>query len=119
MTPRRDLDLTAFEARLRERHAELRSRLGELAAAPERGAGISFGKRIGDGTIEAVSRLTDIGVGRGLETEQEGIERAIAKLAEGTYGRCDGCGAPIPVRRLEARPESVLCVQCAERAADR
>jgi DnaK suppressor protein len=116
MTARTDLDLDAFKARLIERRSELRARLGSLSAAPERGSGISFGKRIGDGTIEAVSRLTDIGVGRNLETEEQLVERALEKLAGGTYGCCDTCGEPIPERRLDARPESVLCVACASRA---
>jgi len=113
---RSDLDLDAFRARLLARREELTGRLGGLAAAPERGSGISFGKRIGDGTVEAGSRLTDIGLGRALETEQERIERALVKLGDGTYGYCDACGEPIPVKRLEARPESVLCVACAARA---
>jgi DnaK suppressor protein len=116
MAARTDLDLPAIEARLLEQRRELRSRLSGLAEAPERGADISFGKRIGDGTIEAVSRLTDIGVGRSLETSEGKVERALAKLADGTYGICDGCGRPIPARRLEAMPESVLCVECARRA---
>jgi DnaK suppressor protein len=117
METRTDLDLAALEHRLHERRAELTARLGTLSAAPERGSGISFGKRIGDGTIEAVSRLTEIGVGRALETEQELLERALVKLDEGTYGRCDACGADIPVKRLQARPESVLCVPCAAKAS--
>ena len=116
MPARSDLDLAAFEARLRERQGELRSRITGLAATPERGSGISFGKRIGDGTVEAVSRLTDIGVGRNLETAEGRVERALAKLAEGSYGICDACGEPIPERRLDAAPESVLCVPCAQRA---
>jgi DnaK suppressor protein len=110
---RTDLDLDAARDRLRARQAELDAKLGRLSAAPERGAGISFGKRIGDGTIEAVSRLTDIGVGRGMETEAELVDRALAKLDEGSYGVCDGCGADIPAKRLEVKPESARCVSCA------
>jgi DnaK suppressor protein len=113
MPPRDDLDLAAFEALLLARRDELQAKLSGLSAAPERGTGISFGKRIGDGTIEAVSRLTDIGVGRSLETTEGRVERALAKLAEGSYGICDVCGRPIPARRLEAIPESVVCVGCA------
>jgi DnaK suppressor protein len=109
-------DLAAIEARLLARREELRRKLSGLSAAPERGSGISFGKRIGDGTIEAVSRLTDIGVGRNLEAAEQRVERGLAKLADGTYGVCDSCGGPIPERRLEAMPESVLCVDCARRA---
>ena len=81
--------------------------------APERGAGVSFGKRIGDGTTEAISRLTDVGAGRSLEVSDERVARALAKLEEGSYGTCDRCGQAIAPARLRAAPESVLCIDCA------
>ena len=81
--------------------------------APERGSGISFGKRVGDGTTEAVSRLNDVGVADSLNASLERIDRALEKVAEGTYGTCDVCGKEIPPARLEAQPESAVCVTCA------
>jgi len=80
--------LRSLERRLRERHAELEDRLAGLTPAPERGSGISFGKRVGDGTTEAVSRLNDVGVVDSLKASVERVERTLAKLAEGTYGTC-------------------------------
>jgi DnaK suppressor protein len=117
MTERAEaLDLTAIEeALLAHRHA-LRERLARITRTPERGSGVSFGKRVGDGTTEAVSRLTDVGVVDSLNATEERIERALAKLADGSYGECDRCGQPIPAARLEAAPESVLCVSCARLA---
>jgi DnaK suppressor protein len=35
------------------------------------------------------------------------VERALAKIAEGTYGFSDVSGKPIPTDRLEAVPEAV------------
>jgi DnaK suppressor protein len=110
------VDLETVERELRARHEELRARLAGLARAPERAAELGFGKRIGDGTTEAVSRLTDVGVGGSLEISEARIARALAKLAEGSYGVCDGCGQAIASARLRAAPESVLCIQCARRA---
>jgi DnaK suppressor protein len=107
------LDLGAIEDALRTRDAELRGRIGTLAKAPERGSTLGFGKRIGDGTIEAVGRLTEVGVGETLELEQARVARALEKLDDGTYGQCDSCGARIAPRRLAAMPESVLCLTCA------
>jgi RNA polymerase-binding transcription factor len=104
---------TEIEQLLRERLAELQARIAELAKAPEPGAGIGFGKRIGDGTSEAISRRNDIGVGNSLLVTEEKLERALAKLEEGSYGRCDRCGEPIAAGRLEAVPESALCIDCA------
>jgi DnaK suppressor protein len=108
-----ELDLDAVRAQLEERRDEMRARVAKLAQRPERGAAQGFGKRIGDGTVEAVSRLTDIGVGTSLESALARTERALAKLDEGTYGRCDACGGPIPPARLHAMPDAVLCVACA------
>jgi DnaK suppressor protein len=108
-------DLESIRAVLEARRAALTDRLGSLSKPAERTAELSFGKRIGEGTIEAISRLTDIGVGANLEVSEARIERALAKLDEGTYGICDSCGRPIAPRRLEAIPESVLCVECAGR----
>ena len=76
-------------------------------------ASVSFGKRIGEGTTEAVERLNRVGTARELGAMLEDVERALQKLDEGTYGICDRCGHLIPDARLEARPWSVLCVDCA------
>ena len=102
-----------IEQVLRARLEEVRARLAEFARPPEAGTGIGFGKRIGDGTNEAISRRNDIGVGNTLLVTEEKLERALAKLEEGTYGECDSCGGPIAPARLEAAPESVLCIDCA------
>ena len=110
------MDLDAIRRELEARRASTRDRVETLAERPELGAAQGFGKRIGDGTTEAISRLNDIGVGRSLETGLERVERALAKLDEGSDGTCDGCGGPIPEKRLEAMPESTLRVQCAAAA---
>jgi DnaK suppressor protein len=107
------LNLDLIERELRERHADFQERLVALSKPPERGADLGFGKRVGDGTTEAVARLTDVGVGESLELSDKRVQRALAKLEDGTYGVCDQCGKPIAQGRLEARPDSVLCIDCA------
>lgn len=42
----------------------------------------------------------------------EQIDTALARIDEGTYGRCTGCGAEIPQERLELRPFASTCVAC-------
>ena len=102
-----------IERLLRGRLEEIQARLAELARPPEAGVGIGFGKRIGDGTNEAISRRNEIGVGNSLLVTEEKLKRALAKLEEGSYGRCDRCGEPIAPGRLDAVPESVLSIDCA------
>ena len=41
------------------------------------------------------------------------IDAATARVADGTYGTCEVCGAPIPAGRLEARPVARTCTTCA------
>lgn len=40
------------------------------------------------------------------------IEAALARIDDGRYGRCERCGRPIPLERLEARPTARTCVAC-------
>jgi len=41
------------------------------------------------------------------------IDAAAARLAEGSYGRCERCGRPIGAARLAARPVATTCMSCA------
>lgn len=53
-----------------------------------------------------------------LENEEETLQRievALARIADGTYGTCEGCGAEIPKARLQAVPYAVRCVECARK----
>lgn len=40
------------------------------------------------------------------------IEQALALLEQGEYGFCEDCGAEIGIRRLEARPTAMKCIDC-------
>jgi len=42
------------------------------------------------------------------------IEKALAKIENGSFGTCDDCGEEILISRLEARPETPLCIDCKE-----
>ncbi len=40
------------------------------------------------------------------------IDETLAKIDEGEYGYCNGCGIEIGLKRLEARPTATLCIDC-------
>jgi DnaK suppressor protein len=47
------------------------------------------------------------------------VQRALARIADGTYGECADCGNPIPYPRLAAYPAALRCVACQENAERR
>jgi DnaK suppressor protein len=59
------------------------------------------------GSEEIASQLAEL---EARELSQ--IERALARIKQGTYGLCEYCHAKIPVARLNALPYSTTCVQC-------
>ena len=42
------------------------------------------------------------------------LDLAIKKIDDGTFGTCESCEEPIGKKRLEARPETSLCIRCKE-----
>ena len=58
--------------------------------------------------IRLLARLDDQ-----QKAEIEEIDRALARIANGNYGRCEVCDQPIPLARLEALPATADCLPCA------
>jgi len=102
---------------LAAKRADAEAELAALEAPPDASGGISFGKRVGDGTAIAVERLAQVAVHDGITALLADVRRAQAKVEDGTYGHCDRCGAAIPEERLDARPWATLCVSCASSSA--
>ena len=42
------------------------------------------------------------------------LDLALKKIEEGSFGVCEICDEPIGKKRLEARPETTLCIKCKE-----
>lgn len=42
------------------------------------------------------------------------LDLALKKIDDGTFGICEVCDEPIGKKRLEARPETSLCIKCKE-----
>lgn len=43
------------------------------------------------------------------------VKRALIRIEKGSYGECVRCGHKIAIKRLEARPEAALCIECARK----
>jgi DnaK suppressor protein len=100
-------------AGLEAKKAELEGQLARISAPPEEHSGISFGKRVGEGTSIAVERIVQVDAHTKLQGTLADVNRALAKLEEESYGLCDKCGRDIAQERLEILPWAGLCVTCA------
>ena len=101
-------------ADLEARRTDLESELAALTDAPRDPLGtVSFGKRVGEGTAQAVERLATTSAARALWAKLQDVVRALEKLDDGTYGACDACGTPIEPPRLEAIAWATRCMSCA------
>jgi DnaK suppressor protein len=52
---------------------------------------------------------------RAAQLRRRQVEAALDRIEAGEYGECQGCGEEIELRRLGARPEAALCLECQSR----
>jgi len=72
----------------------------------------SYDNHPADAATDTFEREKDIGYAGALRARRKAIDRAEDRLAQGTYGRCEGCGGPIGDERLSALPWTTLCLAC-------
>jgi DnaK suppressor protein len=70
---------------------------------------------VGDQALLDTERVRDISIMELRNKMRQQIDEALAKLEEGTYGRCADCGAEISEKRLRAVPFARRCVACQEK----
>lgn len=44
------------------------------------------------------------------------IDKALDRMRQGSYGKCEACESNIPMMRLQALPYAVLCIDCQREA---
>ncbi len=90
---------------------ELKAEADALALEHEPGD-VQFDEEGGEGGTANVDRELDLVLSAQARVAIAEIDRALAKLDNGTYGRCERCGNEIPPARLQAVPHAALCVAC-------
>jgi RNA polymerase-binding transcription factor DksA len=63
-----------------------------------------------DVASETFEREKDFSILEQVEAELADVERALRRIDEGTYGKCEACGAEIADDRLEAMPATRFCI---------
>ena len=78
---------------------------------------VDFGDAFADAGAATAERTETIGIVSSLKERLDEVDRAIAKVDEGTFGVCIVCGKDIGATRMEFRPTSVRCVDCKSKAS--
>ncbi|WP_329110010.1 TraR/DksA C4-type zinc finger protein [Micromonospora sp. NBC_01699] len=109
-----DIDLirVALEARFDELTGEYDDALLQSQVLRLVEVGDTAGDDQADSGTKTAERDTAQSLLRTILDRRAQFEHALARLAEGTYGWCEGCSAPIPVERLEIFPSATTCVSC-------
>jgi len=85
----------------------------ELSAIIESGASGTDDEHDPEGATLAFERQYAAALLDGARQRLAEIDAAMARLADGSYGRCAACGRPIGAARLSARPTAATCIRCA------
>lgn len=92
--------------------AEALKAQADLLAQEMEPGDVQFDEESGEGHTSNVDRERDLQLSAQARDSVEDIDRALAKIAAGTYGACERCGNQIPQARLQALPHATLCVSC-------
>ena len=113
-----DAELAALREDLEQQAGALRRELQDAAQAAAAVQHSSSGEGSGDEAdagSKTFEREHEASLANNSRDTLLQVERALTRLAEGTYGRCERCGSDIPKPRLQAFPRATLCLACKAR----
>jgi RNA polymerase-binding transcription factor DksA len=132
-TTRGRLNVQKYRRRLEEMKAQLESdvannqqdEVAQDGGPGEPGPGqhwehSGYGDHLADDATELFEREKLLSLETTLRGHLSQVERALKAIENGTYGKCEVCGRPIGAERLDAVPETTLCLEhkaAAERQA--
>jgi hypothetical protein len=104
-----------IEHKLRDRWGALRDETRQVLARSDNEGYADIGGLVGSrGPVFLADLLVDVNLAELTRDVQEirAVERALKRIALGTYGICVSCGQPIERERLEAYPTANRCAAC-------
>ena len=116
-----DATVAAYKEVLAELHEQLEHSRGIVEAQEAELSGLMRDSGDGAGQDQAdlgatsFERDHELTVLNSERDKLAQIERALARIDDGTYGVCESCGNPIGKMRLMAFPRATLCMTCKQR----
>jgi DnaK suppressor protein len=100
-----------LRASMEEEREQLQTQLAELDDDSE----VSYDENFADSAQVAGQQGANRALSGQLSENLAEVERALGKMDDGTYGRCERCGKEIGEARLEAMPATRYCIDDAGR----
>ena len=100
-----------LRASLQEERGQLQAQLAEL----DDDGDLSYDENFADSAQVAGQQGANRALAGQLKENLAEVERALAKMEDGTYGQCEACGRDIAEPRLEAMPATRFCIDHAGR----
>ncbi len=110
-------ELSDLKARLEQERRDLQAQYDELEESSfstnqsELTGEMAFDEEYADAGTATFEREKDLSLVNNLRDLMDKVDKALAKIDEGTYGLCDRCGRPIEKARLKALPYANLCLE--------
>jgi DnaK suppressor protein len=103
-----------FRARLLAERGRLLDEIGETIQAPDQ---MTYGSQAAAAS-QVFDQQRDLALRDRANQQLAQVEAAVARLDDGTFGRCTRCGRAIATERLDALPWAAHCIDC-QSALDR
>jgi DnaK suppressor protein len=100
-----------YRSLLEEERHSLEEQLQELGHGD--GGKVEYDSNFADSSQVTAERGEAEALAAQLQDSLSDVVAALKKLDEGTYGVCERCHKPISPARLEAKPASAYCIDCA------
>jgi RNA polymerase-binding transcription factor len=100
--------LSTLRGELESERARLRAQISALEVGHEQS--LAYDENFADSGQVAAEQGENKALLNQLNDQLAEIEHALAKVEDGTYGRCERCGEPIGEARLEAMPATRFCI---------
>ena len=113
-------ELDELRQRLEAERAELQEQLTTIeetqfaTSQSDISGEVSFDEENADAGTFTFERERDLSIENNVRDLMGKIDRALARMDDGTYGTCTRCGRPIEKARLKALPYADLCIKDAQ-----
>lgn len=112
-----DQDTDRIRRQLEDERAALARQLEEHGADTTGGVEVGLDEGFADSAQVTTERSELLSLVEQLRDTLSGVEAALERMDQGSYGKCQRCGQDIPAERLEAVPATTLCVDCKQATA--